>query len=52
MADEDQDVEGLLALAGRLLLRYRRQDGGCVAEGGRQSLSWSWNPSCLPQESW
>ena len=33
MADEDQVVEGLLARAGRLPPGYRRQDGGCVAEG-------------------
>ena len=45
--DEDLAVEELLALAGRLLHQYRRQDGGCVAEGGRQSLSWSWNPELL-----
>ena len=51
-ADEDQVVEGLLARAGRLPPGYRRQDVGCVAEGGRLSLSLSWNPSCAPQESW
>ena len=52
MADADQVVEGLLARAGRLPPGYRRLAGGCVAEGARLSLSWSWNPSYTPQESW
>ena len=52
MADEDQVVEGLLTRSGRLPPGCKRLDGGCVAEGGRLSLSWSWNPSCAPQESW
>ena len=52
MADEDQVVEGLLARARRLPPGCKRLDGGCVAEGGRLSLYWSWNPSCVPQESW
>ena len=39
MADEDQVIEGLLARAGRLPPGCKRQDGGCVAEGGRLSLS-------------
>ena len=39
MADADQLVEGLLAWAGRLPPGYRRLAGGCVAKGGRLSLS-------------
>ena len=35
MADEDHYVEGLLARAGRLPPGCKRQDGGCVAKGGR-----------------
>ena len=52
MADEDQEVEGLLARAGRLPPGCKRQNGGCVAEGGRLSLSWSWSPSCAPKRFW